>query len=220
MGWFLLRKFVELFRIYSLLIVSRNHSKHVFIAWPADKRSKVKNWSKGYLWWYQDFDRFRQVAIHYLCLIPTDLGQQNLVASASSPKVRRRSIPTNFAHSVLKSTSSTKRLISTGDISKVIVVKWWSMVIKKKKLRKAFLCNIKTSEDKTERNLNEGKFGIKPSFKKKKTKVLSTRLYRIYVSQIEKLISGIWLLKLKFRVFWRFILLFKKVLLALNDLPE
>ena len=64
------------------------------------------------------------------------------------------------------------------------------MAIKKKKLRKAFLYNIKTSEDKTERNLNERKCGIKPSFKKKKTKVLSTRLYRIYVSQIEKLISG------------------------------
>ena len=137
MGWFLLRKFVELFRIYSLLIVSRNHSKHVFIAWPADKRSKVKNWSKGYLWWYQDFDRFRQVAIHYLCLIPTDLGQQNLVASASSPKVRRRSIPTNFAHSVLKSTSSTKRLIVL-----VILVKYSCKVVKhghkKENIKKSF----------------------------------------------------------------------------------
>ena len=51
------------------------------------------------------------------------------------------------------------------------------MAIKKKKLRKTFLYNIKMSEDKTERNLNEGKFGIKPSFKKKKTKVLSSRLY-------------------------------------------
>ena len=43
------------------------------------------------------------------------------------------------------------------------------------------------SEDKTERNLNEGK----PSFQKEKTKVFSTRRYRIYVSPIEKLISGI-----------------------------
>ena len=76
------------------------------------------------------------------------------------------------------------------------------------------------SEDKTERNLNEGKFGIKPSFKKKKAKVLSTRLYWIYVTQTEKLISDIWLLKLKFCVFCRFILLFKKVLLALKYLPE
>ena len=30
------------------------------------------------------------------------------------------------------------------------------------------LYDIKTSEDKTERNLNEGKFGWKPSFKKEK----------------------------------------------------
>ena len=67
------------------------------------------------------------------------LGQRNLVASDSSPKVRRQSIPTTFAHSVLNSSSSTKRLyISTGDISKVIVVRWWSMAIKKKKLRKDF----------------------------------------------------------------------------------
>ena len=64
------------------------------------------------------------------------------------------------------------------------------MAIKKKKLRKA-LYNIKTSEDKTERQLNEGKFEIKPSFKKTKTKMLFTRHYRKYVSQIDKLISGI-----------------------------
>ena len=60
---------------------------------------------------------------------------------------------------------------------------------KKEKIKNSsFLYNIKMSEDKAERNLNEGKFGIKPSFKKKKTKVLSTRRYRIYISQIEKLI--------------------------------
>ena len=53
------------------------------------------------------------------------------------------------------------------------------MVIKKKKLRKALLYNIKTYEDKTERNLNEGKFWLKPFLKKKKTKVFSTRRYRI-----------------------------------------
>ena len=61
---------------------------------------------------------------------------------------------------------------------------------KKEKNKKSFLYNIKTSEEKIERNLNKGKFGVKPSFKKKKAKVLSTRLYRIYVSEIEKLISG------------------------------
>ena len=57
--------------------------------------------------------------------------------------------------------------------------------------KSSLLCNVKTSEEKTERNLNEGKFGLKPSFKKEKTKVLSIRRYRIFVSQIEKLISGI-----------------------------
>ena len=48
--------------------------------------------------------------------------------------------------------------------------------IKKQETRKAlFLYNIKTSEDKTERNLNEGKFGLKPFFKIEKTKARSTR---------------------------------------------
>ena len=56
--------------------------------------------------------------------------------------------------------------------------------------KRSLLYNVKTSEEKTERNLNEGKFGLKPSFKKEKTKVLSIRRYRIFVSQIEKLISG------------------------------
>ena len=42
---------------------------------------------------------------------------------------------------------------------------------KKEKIKKnSFLYNIKMSEDKTERNLNKGKFGIKPSFKKKESK--------------------------------------------------
>ena len=50
--------------------------------------------------------------------------------------------------------------------------------------KSSLLYNVKTSEEKTERNLNEGKFGLKPSFKKEKTKVLSIRRYRIFVSQI------------------------------------
>ena len=87
------------------------------------------------------------------------------------------------------------------------------MAIKKKKIRQAVLYNIKTSEDKTERILNEGKFVLKPSFKKEKTKVLSTEY-------TEMLISGIWLLKLKVLVFCKLILLFLKVLLAIKDLPE
>ena len=87
------------------------------------------------------------------------------------------------------------------------------MATKKKKIRQAVLYNIKTSEDKTERILNEGKFALKPSFKKEKTKVLSTEY-------TEMLISGIWLLKLKVLVFCKLILLFLKVLLAIKDLPE
>ena len=87
------------------------------------------------------------------------------------------------------------------------------MAIKKKKIRQAVLYNIKTSEDKTERILNEGKFVLKHSFKKEKTKVLSTEY-------TEMLISGIWLLKLKVLVFCKLILLFLKVLLAIKDLPE
>ena len=66
-----------------------------------------------------------------------------------------------------------------------------NMTIKKKRIRKALkalLNNIKMSEDKTDRNLIEGKFVLKPSFMKEKAKVLSTRCYRISVSQIEKLI--------------------------------
>ena len=67
------------------------------------------------------------------------------------------------------------------------------MAIKKEKNKKISLFyNIKMSEDKTERNLNEGKLVLKLSFKKEKTKVLSTRRYRIYVSPIEKLISGVY----------------------------
>ena len=66
------------------------------------------------------------------------------------------------------------------------------MAIKKEKFKKSsLLYNVKTSEDKTERNLSEREFGLTPSFKKEKTKVLCTRRYRIYVSQQEKLIPGI-----------------------------
>ena len=55
----------------------------------------------------------------------------------------------------------------------------------------SLLYNITTSEDKTERNLIEGKFLLKPSFKKEKTNLLSTRRYRLFMSQIDKLILGI-----------------------------
>ena len=52
------------------------------------------------------------------------LGRQNLVASDSSLRVRCKSIATTCVHSVLNSSSSTKRFISIGDISKVTVKKW------------------------------------------------------------------------------------------------
>ena len=55
--WFLLRRFVGLLRIYFLLIIGRNHS------------NTVKYYSKGYLFWYQNFDRFTQVVVHYLMSI-------------------------------------------------------------------------------------------------------------------------------------------------------
>ena len=57
--------------------------------------------------------------------------------------------------------------------------------------KNSLLYNITTPEDKAERNLNGGKFELKPFFKNEKTKVLSTRQYRIHVSQIEKLVSSI-----------------------------
>ena len=65
------------------------------------------------------------------------LGRRNLVASDSSPKVRRKSISTTCAHLVLNLSSSTGSFISTGDISKAVLVKWESMAIKKKIIRKA-----------------------------------------------------------------------------------
>ena len=57
MEWFLLQRFVDLPRIYFLLIISRNHS------------NRVRYHSKSYLFWYQDFDRFMQVVVHYLMSI-------------------------------------------------------------------------------------------------------------------------------------------------------
>ena len=48
------------------------------------------------------------------------LGRRNLVASDSSPKGRRQSIPTTCRHSVLNSFRQ-KGFISIGGISKVIV---------------------------------------------------------------------------------------------------
>ena len=42
-GWFLLRRFVDLVRLYSLLIISRNHSNTFLLLDLQKNRSKVKN---------------------------------------------------------------------------------------------------------------------------------------------------------------------------------
>ena len=50
---FLLIRFVDLSRIYFLLIISRKHS------------NTVKYCSKGYLFWYHNFDRYAQVVAKF-----------------------------------------------------------------------------------------------------------------------------------------------------------
>ena len=42
-GWFLLRRFVDLFRLYSLLIIGGNHLTTFLLLDPQKNRSKVKN---------------------------------------------------------------------------------------------------------------------------------------------------------------------------------
>ena len=68
-GWFLLRRFVDLVTIYSLLTVKRNHFNTILLLDLQKNRSKVKYCSKDYLFWYHDFDSFRQVVVHYLMSI-------------------------------------------------------------------------------------------------------------------------------------------------------
>ena len=55
--WFLLRRFVDLVRIYFILIISRNHS------------STVKRYIKCYLFWHHNFDKFTEVVPYYLMSI-------------------------------------------------------------------------------------------------------------------------------------------------------
>ena len=98
------------------------------------------------------------------------LGWRNLAASDSSPKVCRQSIPTTCAHSVLYSSSSTKGFFRIGYISKVVK---HGHKKKKRKLRKEiFYIILKPLKTKQK----ESKFGLKTSFKKEKTKVLSTKV--------------------------------------------
>ena len=60
MEW-LLPRFIDLVRIYFLLIISRNHS------------NTVKHYIKGYLFWYQNFGRFTQVVAYYLIVYFNDM---------------------------------------------------------------------------------------------------------------------------------------------------
>ena len=91
------------------------------------------------------------------------------------------------------------------------------MVIKNKNLRKALSYNVKTSEYKTERNLNEEKFGLKPCFKEEKIKVLSTRLY---VSQIHVSFQVRDYSNLNCEYFADLYCNLKKLLFAIKYLPE
>ena len=50
-GWFLLRRFVDLVRLYSLLIISRDHSNMFLLLDLQKNRSNIKNR-------YHDFDSF------------------------------------------------------------------------------------------------------------------------------------------------------------------
>ena len=70
MGWFLLRRFGDLIRVYSLLIISRNHSNTFKIELQKEKNlSKVKYYSRGYLFCCQDFDSLDRLLSTTQCLI-------------------------------------------------------------------------------------------------------------------------------------------------------
>ena len=70
MGWFLLRRFGDLIRVYSLLIISRNHSNTFKIELQKEKNlSKVKYYGGGYLFCCQDFDSLDRLLSTTQCLI-------------------------------------------------------------------------------------------------------------------------------------------------------
>ena len=58
-------------RIFSLHIINRNHSNTLLLInlQKTKNLSKIKYYSKGYFFWYQDFDKFRQVFVPYLMFI-------------------------------------------------------------------------------------------------------------------------------------------------------
>ena len=63
------KRFADLVRVYSLLIISRNHSNTFLLLDLQKNRIEVKYCNKGYLFWYHDFDRFIQVTVYYLMSI-------------------------------------------------------------------------------------------------------------------------------------------------------
>ena len=56
--------------VCSLHIIKRNHSNMFLLN---KNLSKTKHCSNGYLFWYQGFDGFRQVFVHYLMSIFNDV---------------------------------------------------------------------------------------------------------------------------------------------------
>ena len=67
--WFLQGRFVDLVSVYSLLINGNYSNTFLLIDLQKKTLSKVKYCSNGYFFWYHEFDRFRQVVVHYLISI-------------------------------------------------------------------------------------------------------------------------------------------------------
>ena len=87
-GRFLLKRFVDLLRLFSLHIIKRNHS-NTFLLINLQKTKTLKHCSKGYLFWYADFDRFRQVFIY----------QESLENSPSLLLAQKKNKPENVLSS-------------------------------------------------------------------------------------------------------------------------
>ena len=71
MGWFLLRRFADLVSVYTMYILYQLLVKTIptHFYWLICKKQnffKVKYWRKDCFFWYQDFDRFWQVFVHYI----------------------------------------------------------------------------------------------------------------------------------------------------------
>ena len=87
-GRFLLKRFVDLLRLFSLHIIKRNHS-NTFLFINLQKTKTLKHCNKGYLFWYAHFDRFRQVFIY----------QESLENSPSLLLAQKKNKPENVLSS-------------------------------------------------------------------------------------------------------------------------